>query len=835
MGAVAMRLRAELRQRWRAWLSLALILGVSAGASITAIAGARRTNSAYPRFENAQDAFDAMTGGGGSRGFTERYAMLKTYPQIKDFTEIVLIGAEVTLPARRGLPEQVLAFPEWTLATDPSGRTLYTTNRAKVLEGRMADRSRPDETIIPFTIAEQFDLRVGDEIVVGVGFDFENFPAPLERVRLTVVGISAAPGEFEMIGQTFFRSFYATPALYQRFREVTKETYPPKEAAEILAPNPDTWQIGLHLKGGRDSAVAFKRAIERDLNIDVPIIEPIVRSSVQKIIRLYAVALWLLGALIAAATVAVVGQTFARQQLLESVDYPTLRAMGLSRRHLVTLGMLRASAIGLVAAGLAAMVAYLLSPFTPIGPARVAEPRPGFAFDAAAIGLGAAAVLLVAPLATLWPSIRAARWAARAASDIEEGTRRPSRVVGAMTRVSRSPATATGLRMALEPGRGRTAVPVRSTILAVALGVASVGGSVVVGRSLNNLVETPALTGFTYDAILPSDESRPTQESSARRLADLKKLPFVDRAVIGSLLNVAIGNRDMFLLGFNDGGEIGYALIEGRAPKDTPPGAVPEMALGPATLRRLGLRVGDTLEFGYPDPTQVEEEESGEAIVRRIVKRLARIVGVAAVPSFPFAAVEPGEGAIMSASTIRRLDPQEPGSCCFVGFKPGTNLEAARRQLVDDGFEVFLRTKRQDLAALEKISRLPVLLSAIFAAIASAALAHVLVTAIRRRRRDLAILKALGFVASQVRGAIAWQVSTIAVLAIVVGIPAGIVLGRWGWRLIALQFGVVPVSVAPLAVLALVLPAGLVLGNLIAALPGRSAARTQPALVLRAE
>ncbi len=834
MAAVWMRLRAELRARWRAWLALALILGVAAGASIAAIAGARRTETAYPRFEEAQDAFDAMTGGGGSAGFSERYARLKTHPAIKDFTELVIIGAEVTIPARRGHPEEVLAFPEWALATDPSGRTLYSTNRAKILEGRLPDRSKADETTVPFTIADQFDLRVGDEIVVGVGFDIENFPAPLERVRLGVVGISAAPGDFETIGQSFFRVFYATPALYQRFQEVTRRTYPPEVAAEILAPNPDTWQLGIHLKGGRDAAVAFKRAAERDLNLDVPVIAPIIRSSVQKIIRLYVVALWLLGSLIAAATVAVVGQTFARQQLLESVDYPTLRAMGLARRHLVTLGMLRAAAIGLVAAGVGAVAAYLFSPFTPIGPARIAEPTTGFAFDATAIGLGAAAILLLVPFVTLWPSIRAARSAERAVSEIEHGATRPSRIVGAITRVSRSPATATGLRMALEPGRGRTSVPVRSTILAVALGVASVVGSVVVGQSLSHLVETPALTGFTYDAVLP-DEDRTTPEGSAQRLARLKQLPFVDRAVVGSLLNIVIGNQDMFLLGLDDGGEIGYAVIEGRAPRDTPPDAVPEIALGPATIRRLGLHVGDMVGFRYADPTQDEEEESGEQVERRLITVRSRVVGVAAVPSFPFAATEPGEGAIMSAAFISRLQPEDPAGCCFVGFEPGTDLDAARKQLEADGFIVLLRTERQDLAALEKISRLPVLLSAIFAAIASAALAHILVTTIRRRRRDLAILKALGFVKGQVRGAIAWQVSAIAVLAIVVGLPAGIVLGRWGWRTIALYFGVVPVARAPLAILALVLPAGLVLGNLIAALPGRSAARTQPALVLRAE
>jgi hypothetical protein len=42
-------LRADLRQRWRALLSLAVLLGLIGGVVLTAAAGARRTDTAYPR------------------------------------------------------------------------------------------------------------------------------------------------------------------------------------------------------------------------------------------------------------------------------------------------------------------------------------------------------------------------------------------------------------------------------------------------------------------------------------------------------------------------------------------------------------------------------------------------------------------------------------------------------------------------------------------------------------------------------------------------------------------------------------------------------------------
>src|SRR5688500_13921609 len=112
MGAVLMRVRTELRAGWRAWLALALILGVSAGAAIAAMAGARRTDTAYPRFLRAQDAFDAVTGGGGEEGYEEHFAAVEKLPMVKDLVVIRIIGGELTLPARRGRPEQVLTFPE---------------------------------------------------------------------------------------------------------------------------------------------------------------------------------------------------------------------------------------------------------------------------------------------------------------------------------------------------------------------------------------------------------------------------------------------------------------------------------------------------------------------------------------------------------------------------------------------------------------------------------------------------------------------------------------------------------------------------------------------------
>jgi ABC-type lipoprotein release transport system permease subunit len=110
-----------------------------------------------------------------------------------------------------------------------------------------------------------------------------------------------------------------------------------------------------------------------------------------------------------------------------------------------------------------------------------------------------------------------------------------------------------------------------------------------------------------------------------------------------------------------------------------------------------------------------------------------------------------------------------------------------------------------------------------------------LVTTVRRRRRALAVLKTVGFDRRQVRATVAWQATTVVVVGLLVGIPLGLVAGRLVWDLVAAQLGVSGDPTCPVLAIALVVPAALVLVNLVAAFPARRAAHTLPAVVLRSE
>jgi ABC-type lipoprotein release transport system permease subunit len=128
----------------------------------------------------------------------------------------------------------------------------------------------------------------------------------------------------------------------------------------------------------------------------------------------------------------------------------------------------------------------------------------------------------------------------------------------------------------------------------------------------------------------------------------------------------------------------------------------------------------------------------------------------------------------------------------------------------------------------------PVILAAGLAAGALAALALTLAASVRRRRHDLALLKTIGFTQRQLASAVAWQASVTAVIGIVIGVPAGVALGRQLWDLFARAiYAVSEPTVAVRQVLLIVLGT-LVLANTAAAIPGRIAARIPAAGLLRA-
>jgi hypothetical protein len=151
-----------------------------------------------------------------------------------------------------------------------------------------------------------------------------------------------------------------------------------------------------------------------------------------------------------------------------------------------------------------------------------------------------------------------------------------------------------------------------------------------------------------------------------------------------------------------------------------------------------------------------------------------------------------------------------------------------------DSVDVLSVQRPAEIVNYRSTGATPVILASGPAAAAVVALGLTLTASVRRRRRDLGLLKTLGFTRRQIVATVAWQASVTAVIGLVVGLPLGIAAGRWLWTLFAREIYAVPQPTVAWSV-ALVAAGALLLANAVAALPGRIAARTPAALVLRAE
>ena len=106
-----------------------------------------------------------------------------------------------------------------------------------------------------------------------------------------------------------------------------------------------------------------------------------------------------------------------------------------------------------------------------------------------------------------------------------------------------------------------------------------------------------------------------------------------------------------------------------------------------------------------------------------------------------------------------------------------------------------------------------------------ATLLHLLVVSVVRRRREMGLLKALGFVNVQVGATVLWQATTVALVGIVIGIPLGIVVGRVVWDAFATNLGAVPVAAVPGSTIAALAIGVLVVANALAVIPAVTSAR----------
>jgi predicted lysophospholipase L1 biosynthesis ABC-type transport system permease subunit len=346
-------------------------------------------------------------------------------------------------------------------------------------------------------------------------------------------------------------------------------------------------------------------------------------------------------------------------------------------------------------------------------------------------------------------------------------------------------------------------------------------GTLTFGASLHHLATTPVLQGWNWDVTVGNPHSDDVSATAIPLLA--KNSDIAAFTAIAGPAPVRIGTRDTGLMGMDTvQGSVLPPFLEGRAPAGPD-----EIAVAARDLERAHRSVGQSVRV------------ASEGGTRRM-----RIVGsMVLTPSIVNDQVRIGEGAVVTMDAFKALamgdgqDLENVAENVFLArLEPGVDRIAALARLQRDFPGTVLTALRpSDVENLRRVSALPSLLAALFAAIALLTVGHMLVSSVRRRRHDVAILRTIGFVRRQVSAAVAWQATTVVLVGLLVGVPVGLAAGRWSWSLVADQLGVAFRPIVPVGVIALGVVGSLVLANAVAALPGLLAARTRPAEALRTE
>jgi hypothetical protein len=557
-----------------------------------------------------------------------------------------------------------------------------------------------------------------------------------------------------------------------------------------------------------------------------------------------AIALGVFGAIAALAALVVAVQSISRQLRASDEELDVLRALGASPVNTVSDGLSGVVAAIVVGSVAACAVAVVASPLAPLGPVRPVYPSRGFAADWTVLGVGSLVLIGSLGAATVVLAYRAAPHRAARRSELR---RRPnSSLARGAARSGLSVPGLMGVRFAFELGRGRRAVPVRATLTSTALAVMLVVATLTFGSSLHTLVSRPALYGWNWTYALNSINDVPPQA-----LALLGSDPNVAAWAGEQNLNIDIDGQNVPVLLGDTHPMLSPPLLSGHAVD-----AKDEIVLGASTLAQLHKHIGDTVTVSYGAPTDAPLDVPPTPVV---------IVGTTTMPAISTSATladhtSMGVGALLSVDiappsfqqAVANPDPNLNGpSLVLVRLRDGVSSAVGRadmQRIADAANDVFAADpaaigdtvnvlevqQPAEIVNYRSTGATPVILASGLAIGALVALALTLIASVRRRSRDLAVLKTLGFTRRQLAATVAWHASAVALTGVLVGVPLGVILGRQLWILFAQELYAVPKPTVPWSVL-LVAAAALTLANLVAAIPGRIAARTPAALGLRTE
>ncbi|MEY2569847.1 MAG: putative transport system permease protein, partial [Acidimicrobiaceae bacterium] len=853
VGVVAALAQANARRRLGGLLGIALVLAVGLGVSVSALEAATRTEHAYPDYLRRANVGEVVVNPSLA---TDRAAeIIASTPGVLGFTSDSLLTAA---PAT----DQPTSDEDQSLQVRVSNDGRYTSQDLPVVHsGRMIGDGR--EAFVNEAVAQRLHIHVGDEIPLA--FFAPTFSDPTS-------GDLAAPPPVVSLGQTtvrvvgigVFSDEVLVDELYPRERIlVTPEVGAPYDCVQHAPPADDPRSLdelvnifesptcsmsyryySLRIAGGDAGVKAVTDALNQQFADEnqllpvafqqaditygvIPTTTADQRTRLHQSLAPAVTALRLFSLAAAVATLVVALLAAVRVVRRRDDEVQIWRQLGATRPQ--RLGGLALPFAPVVLVGLAGALAvgWASSGLGPVASAREVDPHShlGVGIDVAAVVLGGSAVVLAVAVLLVTGATSRVRVAA--------APRRPSSISRLVNRVP-GVAPLLGIRAALRSA-GATAM-----LLASIAAVTAVLATVVFTTSLNALVATPAQYGWPYDLGVMTNFGYGLSDRAA--ITTTLDRPEVQRwAIAGVSGGFAVGGVPVPTVsdrgGFTD---LPVQLVRGRIPA-----ADDELALGSLTADRLGVDVGD-----HAQVTSYYGERDG--VVTGIVvlppvgpfEADQASLGTGALLSSPFleAMVAPGEAegglapkeladSISSFVVIDLVDGTDKESF-LASIRPDLqswDLSGAPPFVYDQPVQPALIA---DAAAMRGV---PVALGSFFALAMAGGLILGIAVATRARRRELALLRAVGCTGRQLRATVRWHALTIVGVGLAVGVPLGIALGRTAYRVFAEGIGAKALPVLSPGWITLVAATTIVAGLVAGLLPGRRAAHEPAAVTLRSD
>ncbi|MGH9116509.1 MAG: ABC transporter permease [Acidimicrobiales bacterium] len=829
-----------LRQRWFALLPVALIVALGSTGALVAFGAAERTANAYPRYLDRAAVGDVLLN--PSLNTIDIDEIIRSLPGVEQVTSDALLQASLDEGAPRTLADaRTSADPYVQVRGSVDGR--YTaTDRPALIAGRSFSGS--EEAIVSAELADAMDVAVGDVVPVAfwqasVEFADPNVVhSPVGVERLTVVGIATFPDEV-LPDELYPRlKLIVSPDVVERYDCLPES--PPRdvsfdEALAALLPEGCAVSYRYYSLGMAQGDAGVAPALEvflgraEELNAELPVFDDegspsyflIATTTAQERQRVErsnqptVAALLVLGLAAAAVTLVVLGLAVVRELRRRQSDQRQWWQLGLARGD--RMWALAIPLLGAVGLGLATAVplSWLLSPVGPAGLVRSVEPDPARSWSSW-VGFGAVAMAAVCGIGVVALVYQQSRRVGAAQLVRRREPALVNRVIGGAGR----PETAEGLRAAFG-GHRSAGLVVASGGVAAAVFL----GAVIFGTSLATVVTTPASYGWPWDLAVMTGAGYGDLDTDAVD-ATLGPRDDVDGwSLLGFTNEVTIdGAPVLAVIGFDELSALDINVVEGRLPAGTA-----QVALGSRTAAQLDLDVGDQAEV------RGGGVETGPVTVTGIVV-------LPALGPLNSDRAAPGVGMLLPATMA---DNEEDSLVTFAGIDlaPGADRRAVADELHDafgswdligeDPFRYAEPVRPAEIVNAETMRVVPLIVGGLLVVTAAIGLSVAVVISVRSRRRELAILRALGLTGGQVRRSVRVQSVATMAGALVVGVPVGVLIGRLTWRAFAAQLGVVDdPTISALWILATVL-GGLAIAVLVAAVPARSAARAEPALILR--